>query len=483
MEDSKTALAIREVARACGTLAADCSDTAGLAAQVAARIHAQQSMLTRLGALTRALTDQQALVSAATDEAHMLSEQSSAAIAEARAIILESITELADLATQVAGLRDHVDRFRAASAEAGQTTAAIANLASQSRILALNAAIEAARGGGASRAFAAVADEMGRLAQATQDATRRIADSMDELGTHSGSLIAVVEDNARRAGTVSGRFDAITRSLDTMGALVAQVDSQTGNIAHSSAAAFSNVSDMQSAFDVFADDAGSNSALLDTIYRRLEGLESEANVMLDRLASSGIGIDDTPFIEKAQAVAREIAAACDADIAAGAITADDIFDSDYRPVPGSDPEQFTTRFCAFADAHIRPILDRVTGEDRRMIGCVITDRNGWLPTHLSLRSQPQRGDRTWNDTWSRNRRFLLDPATTRALASDAEAMLTCYRMPLGGGQYLPIKSAFVPLVIAGRRWGVYEFSYVDSWSETAQSITAEGLEQSLARAA
>ena len=38
----------------------------------------------------------------------------------------------------------------------------------------------------------------------------------------------------------------------------------------------------------------------------------------------------------------------------------------------TNPEQFDTQFCAFADKYIRPILDRVKGGDDRLIGSAIT---------------------------------------------------------------------------------------------------------------
>ena len=58
-------------------------------------------------------------------------------------------------------------------------------------------------------------------------------------------------------------------------------------------------------------------------------------------------------------------------------------------MPGTNPQQYETRFCAFADVHVRPLLDRLKNELPRLIACAITDINGYLPTHISERSQPQ----------------------------------------------------------------------------------------------
>lgn len=204
--------------------------------------------------------------------------------------------------------------------------------------------------------------------------------------------------------------------------------------------------------------------------------------MLDRLAGSGITIDDSPFIEKAKAVAREITDVIEAAIARGEISVDGVFDTDYQLVAGTNPEQHTTRFCDLADRYIRPILDRVTREVEKSIGGVVSDINGYLPTHLTLRSQPQGADREWNNTWSRNRRRMgLDAATLRAVKSTAPAMLNCYRMTLGHGDFLPLKTVFVPLSFNGRRWGNYELAYVDMQTSGSEAISERAFEASLAR--
>ena len=100
-------------------------------------------------------------------------------------------------------------------------------------------------------------------------------------------------------------------------------------------------------------------------------------------------------------------------------------------MPGTNPIQYETRFCDFADAHVRPILDRLMAREPRLIACAITDINGYLPTHISERSQPQSDDPDWNAEHCRNRRNFLDDVTRRAIASDKEAMLATYGMDLG----------------------------------------------------
>ena len=78
----------------------------------------------------------------------------------------------------------------------------------------------------------------------------------------------------------------------------------------------------------------------------------------------------------------------------------------------------TSGFNAGADKFVRPILDRTKSTDNRIIGTAIGDMNGYLPTHLTERSQPQGPDPVWNDEHCRNKRILIDDQTRTALASD-----------------------------------------------------------------
>jgi methyl-accepting chemotaxis protein len=238
------------------------------------------------------------------------------------------------------------------------------------------------------------------------------------------------------------------------------VDRQTEGIAHSTSMIQTSVDRVKAGLTDFAADARDNGNELLNAQKRLAHLESMSNSMLDTLANSGAEIDDTPLILKAQETCRQIKLAIERAIDEGEITAEDVFDQDYQPVEGSNPVQYDVRFNDAADKHVRPILDRTLASDQRIIGSAIGDMNGYLPTHLTIRSHPQGPDPVWNDEHCRNRRILIDDTTRTALASDKPATLATYRMELGD-KFIPVKNIFVPLIIKGRRWGNFELAYRD----------------------
>jgi len=150
-------------------------------------------------------------------------------------------------------------------------------------------------------------------------------------------------------------------------------------------------------------------------------------------------------------VVRTIAAA----LGSGGLDESDLFDVAYEAIAGSDPVQYLNRFVAFADRHIRPLLDVHTARDIAIVGCCLVDMNGYQPTHISARSLPQRkNERQWNLEHARNRQIFMDGQTRRALDSEGEFFLLYYRQDFGDGRYRALRSVLVPLTFNGRAGAV-----------------------------
>ncbi|HEX8578540.1 MAG TPA: methyl-accepting chemotaxis protein [Allosphingosinicella sp.] len=453
--------AIGIVARNCGTLAIECSDVSGYVAGVSERISSNLRTLDTLEEVTGRLLADQARVAESTDEARVLAEQARDKLALGRAAIEDTIGIFSGLTELVVQLGDRMSGFAEAMGKVQRVSASIESIAYKTNMLALNATIEAARAGEAGRGFAVVAAEVKKLAQDTRAATSDIAATVASLTSEAEAVTSEIETGVERSRIAQAGFATITGTVRDVANIVGLVDRQTDGIAQSTSHIQQSVDRMKSGLTDFAQDARANGGELQRAHSRLSSLELMSCDMLDRLANCGVRIDDTPFIELARATAADLQRMVEQAVAAGEIGYDDLFDTDYVPMPGTNPVQYTTRFCDFADARIRPILDALTAADPRHIGGVVSDINGWLPTHLSERSRPQGPDPAWNAKNCRNRRNLLDDTTRRAIASDKESMLVTYRIVLGEGSYLPVKNVFVPLIFGGRRWGNFELAYRD----------------------
>jgi methyl-accepting chemotaxis protein len=255
-------------------------------------------------------------------------------------------------------------------------------------------------------------------------------------------------------------FRQVSENVREVAEIVEMVDERTDGIVNSTNLIQSSVDRVKEGLTAFAGDIRVNGRDLVKAEDRLHGLEQLSNRMLDTLANSGADIDDTPFILTAQEATRLIVQAIERGLDGELVSMADVFDRDYRLIPGTNPPQHDSRFCDFADAYVRPILDRFKASDARIIGSAITDVNGYLPTHLTERSLPPSADPVWNDANCRNKRIFMDDTTRNAVASERPAMLGTYRMELGD-RFVPVKNVFVPLWVKGRRWGNFELAYRD----------------------
>jgi methyl-accepting chemotaxis protein len=453
--------AINSVARNCGSLAIECSDVSGYVSGVSERIASNLRTLDTLEEVTSRLLFDQARVAESTDEARILAEQAREKLGEGRAAIEDTIAIFSGLTDLVVQLGARMAGFAEAMSRVQNVSSAIESIAHKTNMLALNATIEAARAGEAGRSFAVVAAEVKKLAHETRSATSEIAGTIASLTREAAAVTSEIESGVDRSRVAQSGFATITDRVRDVAEIVAMVDRQTDGIAQSTSHIQQSVDSVKHGLSAFAADARANGGALVDVRTRLGKLELLSNDMLDRLASCGVPIDDTPYIEFAQRGMREIRAIVENGIARGEIDVEAVFDTDYIPMPGTNPVQYETRFCTFADIHIRPVLDRLVKEDPRLIACAITDINGYLPTHITERSQPQGPDPKWNAEYCRNRRNFIDDVTRRAITSEKEAMLATYGMDLGEGRYLAVKNVFVPLHVQGRRWGNFEVAYRD----------------------
>jgi methyl-accepting chemotaxis protein len=452
--------AIRAVARDCGLLSMECSDVAGYVKGVSGRIGEHLKVLDQLEEVTTRLLADQARVSDSTDEARLLSEQARTKLEAGREAIDSTIDGFKGLTELVVQLGERMAGFATAMNQVQSVSSTIEAIARKTNMLALNATIEAARAGDAGRSFAVVAAEVKKLAHDTRAATSQIASTLGELTREAGAVTAEIKTGVERSRAAQSGFGTINDTVREVSEIVGMVDRQTEGIAHSTSMIQTSVDRVKAGLTDFAGDARDNGIELTTAEKRLAHLEQLSNSMLDMLANSGAEIDDTPFILTAQEACRRIKTAIERAIDEGEVSLDDVFDQDYKVVEGSNPVQYSVRFNGAADKHVRPILDRVKGSDPRIIGSAIGDMNGYLPTHLTERSQPQGPDPVWNDAHCRNGRILIDDTTRAALASDKPATLATYRMELGD-KFIPVKNVFVPLWIKGKRWGNYELAYRD----------------------
>ena len=444
-----------------GDVALQCSETAGFLGELTRRIHADSHRLTQLQTNMEALAASQNESVVAAQELSLTSRRAARIIAEGHEAITQSLAQVASLVDHVTGLEGRLRQFLEVIETVGGISDQLGAIARQTRLLGVNAAIEAARGGEATQGFAVVADEIRRLAGQAGESAASVGDKLGQLDRDARHLISGVEANIGRGRDVSAHIDTLSVTMAEIASLVTQFGDRSHAIVTCTDEADADVGALRQGLTSFSESAAESAQRVEMAKVQLEQLEGMANDMLNTAAHGGHQTRDSRYIAYAEDGAGQVSRLINDALSSGQLTPSALFDGNYRLIQGSDPPQYDNGFTAFADSIIRPLLDRQTGQDKAIVGCCLIDMNGYLPTHITARSQPQRpGLRAWNMEHARNRQIFMDSQTRRALDGDGDFFLFTYRQDLGEGRYRALRSVFVPLMFEGRRWGLYEVGYL-----------------------
>lgn len=135
----------------------------------------------------------------------------------------DTINGMERIRDQVQETAKRIKRLGESSQEIGDIVKLIGDIADRTSILALNASIQAAMAGEAGRGFAVVAEEVERLAERSNEATRKIATLIKTIQTTTAEAVSAMEESTREvvegsnlaltAGTALNEIDQVSNRL------------------------------------------------------------------------------------------------------------------------------------------------------------------------------------------------------------------------------------------------------------------------------
>ena len=165
------------------------------------------------------------------------------------------------------------------------------------------------------------------------------------------------------------------------------------------------------------------------------------------------GKDDEPYMALAGEVAGRASEALEQALKDRSISLDDLFDAEYEPIAGSDPQQVMARHTLLVERLFPHFIEPPMEKDSRLVFCCIIDRKGYIAAHNKKYSLPQKpGETVWNTANSRNRRIYTDRAGTLAGRATRTVVQT-YARDMGGGKFVVLKEIDAPIKAGGKHWG------------------------------
>lgn len=366
--------------------------------------------------------------------------------------LLEVTDTVGRITEKVGGFSSIVEELNRNSVQVRDIGLLINDISDQTNLLALNAAIEAARAGEAGRGFAVVADEVRKLAEKVKKATVVISENterMIELVTSTGTETARIVADSTHAREVVGKsaanFATLVGDLGAMGDQLRQITAAIHRIHETNSTVHGKVREINELSLQVAGQMKDSERFSNELRNHTEGITSIG--MRFRIGGSR-------FDELLDATAR-YSAETEQYLATAANSGIKIFDNDYEPIPGTNPQKYRTSYDQAVEQPLQDIYERMVSEIDGVAFCGAFDLKGYLPAFLKKFSAQPTGDYQQDLRTSRHKRIFDDPTNRRALSNQGYALFQTYVRDTGE----VLCDISMPLRVNGRHWGAFRMGF------------------------
>ncbi|MDF2569345.1 MAG: mcpB 1 [Sporomusa sp.] len=169
-------------------------------------------------------------VAATTNEVAAQSAQAANKATEGSTSVNKAVHQMTQIEVTVNASAKIVAELGERSKEIGQIVETISGIAGQTNLLALNAAIEAARAGEQGRGFAVVAEEVRKLAEQSQEATKQISSLIGGIQDDTQKAVQAMDSGTREVKFGAEVVNSAGLAFQEIVVLVTQVSDQVKEI-------------------------------------------------------------------------------------------------------------------------------------------------------------------------------------------------------------------------------------------------------------
>lgn len=397
-------------------------------------------------------------VALTTAKASTLSQQVDEAAQEGRNVVgetSESIDKIRDGVERTLGV---MSRLEHSSGQIGEIIGLIEDVADQTNLLALNAAIEAARAGEAGRGFAVVADEVKNLSGKTSASTQQISaiikaiqkdirEAMTSIEEEKGRVESGVINSGRASGQISTILNLASESADMINSIANATEEQSVTTAEIT----SKIHQVSEASNLTQGEMGKSLASFGE-------LSQTAEKIYNTVGRFKVGNYHDTIKDYAEELRDRVVTILQKSVAEGRISRDALFNSDYKPIPDTNPQKYSTSFDKLFDEIISPVQEDIVSKDKKMYYAICVDRSGYVPSHNKRYTQPLTGDIGKDKDCNRTKRIFNDRTGIRCATNQEPFLLQTYMRDTGE----VMNDMSTPIIIDGKHWGGVRIGYLSA---------------------
>jgi methyl-accepting chemotaxis protein len=361
-----------------------------------------------------------------------------------------SLEQMETVASTMRSTNQHIEHFsttvgelHTSSMKINEIVSLINDISDQTNLLALNAAIEAARAGEAGRGFAVVAVKTATqvIGQNTQSMINLVADTSAKTQTIVAEVTRAngyVETSAADLSTMVGDFKRTTEQL-TM------ISEAIGNLRESNQTIHGEVEEIR---DHSVDISGRMKQCLDSAKTLRESTEDLQCTLAD--FRTGNSMFDT-LHDKCTLFRDQVVAVLQKLNDRGV----NIFDQQYKDIPGSNPKRYTTAYDGQCDAELTRMYDDLLRDVPGLTYSLSVDTNGYAPAHNGVFSNVPSGDPVIDLAKCRHKRIFNDPVGIKLAKNQKSSLFQTYVRDTGE----ILNDLSMPITINGRHWGAVRIGF------------------------
>ena len=385
------------------------------------------------------------------------------------AVAKSSCAELLDVTARIEAVSQKVNRFNQTveglnlrSASIKQIVDLIKDISDQTNLLALNAAIEAARAGEAGRGFAVVADEVRKLAERVKVATDEISENIDGMLRLVGNTLdetgQITSDTRLASETVSKatqHFEKMVVDYDNTARSLTDIARTMEQFAATNKQVNRHVSDIDELSQQVTDK-------LQQSHKVSQELSHASEQVQELVSRFSVGEGDFDHAINRARSYREMLEKRLQEMADRGVN---LFDRNYRPIPGTQPTKYHTCYDEEFERVMQPDYDRLVDETPGGRFALLVDEGGYAPTHNSFYSKKPTGDARVDLLHSRDKRIFNDPAGLKSASNTLPFLLQTYVRDTGE----VLSEISLPVFINNRHWGALRLGF-----DTTRMLTLSG---------